>query len=269
MSSEKTFEEKIQLVKELRPIDDVFFEVLADDPEVCEEILRVIMDDDKLIVTDVIVQSSERNIYGRSVRLDALCKLSTGKRVNIEVQRADNDDHLRRVRFNSASITVKDSEAGLSFSEIADVYVVYISQFDIFKGDFPIYHVDKVIRETGEAIDDGSAEIYVNTVIKDGSTVSELMECFTQTSVNNPKFPKLSKRMNWLKTTEGGVGAVCEIMERYQAKAVEEAQIKTTIEEAVEYNITKEKTVKRLQIKYGLTKLEAENAYNKYAPILV
>ena len=55
-----TVEEKIEKVKELRPIDDVLFEVLAEDREVCEEMLRVILEDDKLIVHDVITQSDQR-----------------------------------------------------------------------------------------------------------------------------------------------------------------------------------------------------------------
>ena len=70
---QKTLEEKIEQVKNFRPIDDTFFEVLADDIGVCQEMLRIILEDEKLIVKDVIVQSSERNLYGRSVRLDALC----------------------------------------------------------------------------------------------------------------------------------------------------------------------------------------------------
>lgn len=82
-----TVKEKIEKVKELRPIDDVLFEVLAEDREVCEEMLRVILEDDKLIVHDVITQSDQRNIYGRSVRLDALCTLGDGSKCNIEVQR--------------------------------------------------------------------------------------------------------------------------------------------------------------------------------------
>ena len=58
-----------------------FFEVLADDIGVCQEMLRIILEDEKLIVKDVIVQSSERNLYGRSVRLDALCILGNRKSV--------------------------------------------------------------------------------------------------------------------------------------------------------------------------------------------
>lgn len=262
-----TLEEKIQRVKDFRPIDDVFFEVLADDIEVCEEILRVIMEDDKLLVNDVIVQSSERNLYGRSVRLDALCTLSNSKKVNIEVQRSDNDDHLRRVRFNSASITVKESNAQEKFEEIVDVYVVYISEFDIFNANKTIYHVDKVIRETNEAVDDGSQEIFVNTAINDGSLIAELMDCFKQTEFDNPKFPKLTNRVKMLKTTEGGASAVCAVMEKYTEEAVKEAVIKTTIINGYNYNASKEKVIETLIKEYHLTETEAREKYDMYAPI--
>ena len=70
--------------------------MFASDIPACQEILRTILEDEKLIVNDVIVQSSERNIYGRSVRLDALCMLGDGSLCNIEIQRSDSDNHLKR-----------------------------------------------------------------------------------------------------------------------------------------------------------------------------
>ncbi len=91
-----TLEEKIEQVKNFRPIDDTFFEVLADDIGVCQEMLRIILEDEKLIVKDVIVQSSERNLYGRSVRLDALCILGNGKKCNVEVQRSNKDSPFKK-----------------------------------------------------------------------------------------------------------------------------------------------------------------------------
>lgn len=210
-----TAEEKIARVREFRLIDDVFFEVFAEDKEACQEILQVILEEDGLTVLDVVVQSSKRNIYGRSVRLDALCTLGNGKKCNIEVQRADDDDHFRRVRFNASSITVKDSDVGERFERILDLYMVYISEHDFIGGAHAIYHVDKVIRETGELVDDGLYEVYVNTKIKDGSKVSDLMECFIQREiVDNKEFPAISKRVRELKTTEGGAGAVCDIVKK-------------------------------------------------------
>ncbi len=210
-----TAEEKIARVREFRLIDDVFFEVFVEDKEACQEILQVILGEDELTVFDVVVQSSKRNIYGRSVRLDALCTLGNGKKCNIEVQRADDDDHFRRVRFNASSITVKDSDVGERFERILDLYMVYISEHDFIGGAHTIYHVDKVIRETGELVDDGLYEVYVNTKIKDGSKVSDLMECFIQREiVDHKEFPAISKRVRELKTTEGGAGAVCDIVKK-------------------------------------------------------
>ena len=127
-----TLEEKKEQVKNFRPIDDTFFEVLADDIGVCQEMLRIILEDEKLIVKDVIVQSSERNLYGRSVRLDALCILGDERECNVELQRSNNDHHLKRVRFNASSITVRDSQTGEKFEKTIDLIVVYISEFDIF-----------------------------------------------------------------------------------------------------------------------------------------
>lgn len=220
-----TTEEKLEKVRLLRPIDDVLFEVLASKPGVCEEILRTIMCDPKLVVNDVIVQSSERNIYGKSVRLDALCVLGNKTKCNIEVQRADTDDHLRRARFNAASITVKDSNAGDHYENVLDVYIVYISQSDILHGEKTIYHIDKVIRENGEVIDDGEHEIFVNTAVNDESDIADLMACFMKPEFNDPKFPVLSSAMKDLKSTEGGISAVCEVMQYYENLAVKNALI--------------------------------------------
>lgn len=164
--------------------------------------LRTILEDDKLVVTSIITQSDERNIYGRSVRLDALCFLGNRIKCNIEVQRSDNDNHLKRARFNASSITVRDSETWTNFEDVLELYIVYISEFDFLKRNKTIYHVEKVLRETGEFIDDGLHEIFVNTVIDDGTDIAELMSCFTKKEVKNPKFPALSSEVKRLKETK-------------------------------------------------------------------
>ena len=217
-----TLEEKQERVKDLRPIDDVFFEVFADDKDVMQEILRTVLEDDGLIVLDVVVQSSRRNLYGRSVRLDALCELSSGSKVNVEIQRSDRDNHAKRVRFNASVITAKESAPGEHFEDILELYVVYISEFDVFRKGKTIYHVENVIRETGDVLDDGLHRVFVNTEIDDGSPIASLMSCFTKKMVNNPSFPKVSERVTELKTTEGGQNAVCAVMEAYEKKAREE-----------------------------------------------
>ena len=61
----------------------------------------------------------------------------------------------------------------------------------------------------------GLERIFVNTEIKDGTELSELMTCFLEKEVDNPKFPEFSKRMKFLKHEKGGLDAVCDVMEKY------------------------------------------------------
>lgn len=202
-------------VRRLRPIDDVFFEKIIEDKNVCEEILRVILEDEGLEVLSVTPQSSLKNLYGRSVRLDAFCKLGNGTYCNIEVQKSDNDDHVKRVRYNASCITANNTEVGEKFLRVPDVTMVYISTFDIFQKGKTIYHCGTVIQETNDLVDNGLKEIYVNTVVNDGSTIAELMDCFMQEQVENKKFPLLSNRVWYFKNDEGGISSMCKIVEDY------------------------------------------------------
>jgi hypothetical protein len=53
--------------KKLNPIDDPMFRKMAEDKEFCEEILRVILEDDALTVIESIPQWTGTNLQGRSV----------------------------------------------------------------------------------------------------------------------------------------------------------------------------------------------------------
>ncbi|OON84653.1 hypothetical protein BXO88_16180, partial [Oribacterium sp. C9] len=79
-----------------------------------------------------------------------------------------------------------------------------------------IYHVNKVIAETGQIVEDGTGYVYVNTAVDDGTDISSLMSCFTKKEFNNPKFPRLSKEVKYLKTTEGGLNSMCTVMKYYE-----------------------------------------------------
>jgi predicted transposase/invertase (TIGR01784 family) len=147
--------------KKLNPIDDLMFCKMAEDKEFCQEILQVILEDDELIVLESIPQWQGTNLQGRSVILDAKCITGDGTPVDIEVQKSDNDDHQRRVRYNGAILTTNVADTGIKFEKVPDVCVVYISKFDIFERGFPLYHVDRVVRETPLQTYGGRSNRYV------------------------------------------------------------------------------------------------------------
>ena len=188
--------------KKLVPIDDIMFRKMAEDIGFCHEILRVILDDQNLVVLNNTPQYAVTNLQGRSVILDAHCRLGDGREINIEVQKANDDNHQKRVRYNGAVLTANITDHGTKFENVPNVCVVFISRFDMFKDGLPLYHVDRVIRETGKTVDNGFEEVYVNAAVDDGSDVAELMNVFVSETAYSEKFPITSAGKHRYRETE-------------------------------------------------------------------
>ena len=170
-----------------------------------------------------------------------LCYNEEAKECNIEVQKANDDDHQKRVRYNTSCITANITEPGAKFKNVPDVIAIYISKFDMFQSEKTVYHIDRVVRETGEVQDNGLQEIYVNTKIDDGTDIAELMHIFTDADAYDfEKFPKVSKRKKQFKESEGGNEEMCDLVENY-AKECAEVAAKEAAEKA-----TKEATEKAI-----------------------
>ena len=121
------------------------------------------------------------------------------------------------VKTFRGALTTNITDPGLKFDNVPDVCIVFISKFDIFHSGFSLYNIDRVIRQTGEIIDNGFEEIYVSACVKDGSDVSELMEIFTNDeSYNVNKYPVTSNIKKRYEQTKEGQSVMCEIMERIE-----------------------------------------------------
>lgn len=220
-------EEYVQKAKEvaqsLNLIDDSFFQVFAEDQDAVEELLQILLNAPDLKLVEVHPQESLKNIAGRSVILDALAQFSNGKLCNIEVQKSDKDDHQRRVRYNAACVTTAFAEKGIEFMQIPDVIVVYISKFDIFESGYAVYHVDRVLRETGDKVTNGFEEVFVNTAVDDGTVVSELMKYFLNTNGFSDSFKKISSRCMEIKD-EKGDNNMCEAVDNLMKEVAQDVK---------------------------------------------
>ena len=222
------YEEKnIQtIVQQLNIIDDTLFQKMAEDKGFCEEVISTVLEQ-KVIVKKVTPQNTVKNLQGRSVVLDTLCELENGDECNVEVQKANDDDHQKRVRYNTSCITANITEPGTMFKNVPNVIGIYISKFDMFQSGKTIYHIDRVVRETGEVQNNGLQEIYVNTKVDDGTDIAELMHIFTVPDAYDfDKFPKVSSRKKQFKENEGGNEEMCDLVENYAKEKVEEATLK-------------------------------------------
>ena len=220
-----TKSEKLEkLVDGLRIIDDSLFRLVASDPLVCQEILRVLLDDSELTVSEVITQERLVNIQ-REVILDAKCTLGDGTLCNIEVQKGDGNDDIRRVRFHASAMTMNHTPKGTKFADIPNVKVLYITEYDVFGNNQVLTKLTRCVKQNGKYVpaDDGEDIIFANATIRDNSLASELLKLFLEKDeIHDERFPQLCNGFNRYKKVKGGKEVMCNAVEEYAKEYAEE-----------------------------------------------
>ena len=215
------------LIQKFRLIDDTFFNVCFDNyVEGMQLLLRIFFGRDDLVVKHVVTQQSADNLYGRGVRFDVLAEDSEGKLYDCEVQRANEGAAPRRARYNSSMMDSRELAKGAEFSKLPETWVIFITENDIYGEGFPLYHVERIIEELQRPFDDGAHILYVNGANRDDTPLGRLMQDFFCEHPEQMNYKELAKRADYFKAEAEGVNAMCELMEKFGEKKLEEGREK-------------------------------------------
>lgn len=222
---EPIIEKYLPKIKEMRLLDDDFMSAAFDNNiEGTQIVLRTILDKKDLTVERVTSQRELKNIYGRSVRLDVYATDSAGKRYDIEIQRTDSGAGEKRARYNQSLMDANHLPAGADHESLPEIYVILFTENDVRGGGRPVYHIERMVMETGELFQDGEHIVYVNGAYQDdGSALGALIADFRQSDPDKVRNQPLAKRMKYLKESTEGVSHMCRIVEEIVKKEREEA----------------------------------------------
>ena len=219
------------LIQKLRLIDDTFFNVCFDNyTEGMQLLLRIFFDRDDLVVRRVVTQQSADNLYGRGVRFDVLAEDSEGKLYDCEVQRANEGAAARRARYNSSMMDARALAKGAEFAALPETWVIFITENDIYQAGCPLYHVERIVQETQCPFDDGAYILYVNGANRDDTPLGRLMQDFFCERPEQMNYAELAKRADYFKAEAEGVNAMCELMEKFGEKKMEEGRAEGRLE---------------------------------------
>jgi hypothetical protein len=209
----------LEALAQFRLIDDTFFDAHMDgNIEAMQLLLNTFFHRDDIIVQEVVTQKSANNLYGRSARFDVIAVDSDGKIYNCEIQRANEGANPKRARFNNSLIDSREINKGTKYQDFPEIWVIFITENDIFGAQLPMYHVERNIIELNKPFDDAAHIIYVNGEYRGDDDMGLLMHDFFCTDPAKMHFPELAKRADFLKHNNKGVKAMCEIMQKLQAE---------------------------------------------------
>lgn len=227
ISHDAAFEQKhvedLERIRGFRLIDDDFMSKIFEDKSCAALLLRIILNRDDLTVQEVHGQHDLKNLQGRSIRLDILALDSSNRAYNVEIQRSDRGAGAKRARYNSSLLDANLTHSGDSYSDLNETYIVFITERDILKRGLPIYHIDRVVRETGDIFEDEAHIIYVNSQIKDETALGRLMHDFFCTDATEMYYSALADRVRYFKEDTKGVANMCRAMEEMRNETAREA----------------------------------------------
>ena len=225
--SQNTLREKYRYydqIQQFRLIDDTFMSVVFQDVDCTQFLVRTILQDDDLTVTKVETQNSLKNLRGRSVRLDITAHDAAGKIYNIEVQRKDAGALPKRARYNSAMLDANVTKPGEELERLPETYVIFITENDYFGDKLPLYHIDRVIRESSKPFQDEAYIIYVNGQYRGNDPIGSVMHDFFCADPKDMNNEILADEVAKYKDTDKGVNSMCRIMEELTNESREEGR---------------------------------------------
>ena len=223
------------LIQKFRLIDDTFFNVCFDNYiEGMQLLLRIFFGRDDLIVKHVVTQQSADNLYGRGVRFDVLAEDSEGKLYDCEVQRANKGAAPRRARYNSSMMDARELAKSAEFSDLPETWVIFITENDIYGAGCPLYHVERIIEELQRPFNDGAHILYVNGANHDDTPLGRLMQDFFCERPEQMNYKELAERADYFKAEAEGVNTMCELMEKFGERKMEEGRMEGRLEGRLE-----------------------------------
>ena len=119
---------------------------------------------------------------------------------------------------------------GAEFSALPETWVIFITENDIYGAGYPLYHVERIVQELQRPFDDGAHILYVNGSNREDTPLGRLMQDFFCERPEQMNYKELAQRVDYFKAEAEGVNAMCELMEKFGEKKLEEGRMEGLLE---------------------------------------
>ena len=211
----RTREERLAFARSMNMFSTPFMREVFKDEKATQYVLRILTGKQDLRIVQNLTEYRISKLDTRDAVLDVIAVGEDEVQYHIEVQLADNDDHILRVRFYSAMVDSELLEKGTKYKDLPNTYIFYISMNDFMDLREPIACVNSTIGKKNKVYEDGKHIYFVNAAVDDGSNVARLMDYFKLADPDDPSHGELSDRVHLLKREKEGEDPMCKITQSF------------------------------------------------------
>ena len=149
--------------EDLTITDDFMFCKVMSDPDICKELLEILL---HIKIERLEFQEPQKSFKltseSRGIRLDVYVK-DSNRVFDIELQTTNERNLELRTRYYQGVMDISELEKGEFYSNMKESYIIFICMFDPFGADMPIYTVKQTFTENEKLIfDDKTHKIFYN-----------------------------------------------------------------------------------------------------------
>lgn len=229
------FEEMKKSVAEYHLTSDLFAGKVFEDLKASQELCRILLQNDKLVLRSVKTQYVIRNLKKHSVELDILAEDIERNFINIEIQMYQENAPLRRSRYYLSSIDMDILEKGKPYQSLPDVTIIYLTKNDFIGDKRGCYNICRKPdgQDVTMRLENGLHEKYYNLEYPtEDMRVNELLRYFQHSDpfYETENFPAIVERVKFFKVKKEGVMIMCEIADRIRKEGKVEGKIEDILE---------------------------------------
>ena len=149
--------------EDLTITDDFMFCKVMSDPDICKELLEILL---HIKIERLVFQEPQKSFRltseSKGIRLDVYVK-DSNRIFDIELQTTNERNLELRTRYYQGVMDISELEKGEFFSNMKESYIIFICMFDPFGADIPIYTIKQTFAENDKLIfNDKTHKIFYN-----------------------------------------------------------------------------------------------------------
>ena len=172
--------------------------------EAYEAVLSIVMNDDKLTLTEVKVEQVFLNKSGnRAIRLDAWATDAQERQFNTEMENSSDALEIqKRSRYYQSMMDTPILKSGrkTKYKSLPSTVIIFITQADIFKKDRAMYTFTEQCEEIADLkLEDGTTKIFLNMTSKNGRPeLVSLLQYMKDTKIKDVELSQYDVRIRKL-----------------------------------------------------------------------
>ena len=156
---------KLKEYDELEFTDDfMFWNILVSEPDICKELLELILDVEIIKICQPENQKSIETTYkGKGIRLDVYVNDENGTVYDLEMQTTVKDELPKRMRYYQGMIDLNLIKRGSLYTDLRKTFIIFICTDDPFDRRLPIYRFEYYCAgDYSLKLNDDTVKIVVN-----------------------------------------------------------------------------------------------------------